>query len=562
MTARAVRVITEVAGVGRELDYLVPESLMMPQVGDRIRVPLNNRRVNAWVVEHVQESEGLKSVLKVQGFGPPPALVQLSRWAAWRWAGAPAKFLKAANPPRNVDALPLVPSVQAVANVADLDSGVWQVAPTEDPLNYVLAAHNATFQRPGSLLVLTPSEDRAHRMAARLRNRGLEVACGDDEWPRMRAGWPIVVGTRGAAFAPIPQLRGAVIVDADDEDYRSEASPTWHAVDVVVERLRRDNAPLWATSVWPSPQLLEAWPLKRSALYSQSWPAFDVVDRRERDPREGVLGRSVVDHCHRALEQDGDVAVVVILQRLGTGRLYACRKCGELARCVECGQIEEFYNDAFSCPEHHTTRANYCRFCSATGLKAVRSGVTTLARDVSLLLGQPVSEMTSASVSAPDHRVVVGTTATLYRIRHANLVVFADFDQFLLAPRASATRSAVEAMVRAMRLVGGTTPIRGSVMVQTRRPDDPLFRALRSKNFDELAADEVATHRLLHLPPYGGRAEIEGDGADQFCQQIESGLSQFRDGNRITLEAASVPELCDALALVKRPPGRLRVAVS
>ena len=35
----------------------------------------------------------------VTGFGPPADVLELAEWAAWRWAGRPAHFLRTASPP-------------------------------------------------------------------------------------------------------------------------------------------------------------------------------------------------------------------------------------------------------------------------------------------------------------------------------------------------------------------------------------------------------------------------------------------------------------------------------
>ena len=40
----------------------------------------------------------LRDVLAVVSAGPPPDVVDLCRWAAWRWAGPLATFLRAASP--------------------------------------------------------------------------------------------------------------------------------------------------------------------------------------------------------------------------------------------------------------------------------------------------------------------------------------------------------------------------------------------------------------------------------------------------------------------------------
>jgi len=63
----------------------------------------------------------------------------------------------------------------------------------------------------------------------------------------MRVGWPVIVGARGAALAPAPLLAGAVIIDADDDAFRSEATPTWDSLTMLRERCRRDDCLLYTS---------------------------------------------------------------------------------------------------------------------------------------------------------------------------------------------------------------------------------------------------------------------------------------------------------------------------
>ena len=115
------------------------------------------------------------------------------------------------------------------------------------------------------------------------------MAAGDDSGTALRAGWPVIVGSRGAALAPVPRVAGAVVIDADDEAYRSSAAPTWEAVTLLRERCRRDAAPLWCTSMIPSPALLDRGGYVKDADLVGGWPRVEVVDRRSSDPHEGVL---------------------------------------------------------------------------------------------------------------------------------------------------------------------------------------------------------------------------------------------------------------------------------
>ena len=567
MSGRAVRIVTEVAAVDRAFDYAVPESLAHVRVGDRVRVDFHNRSVRGWVVDEAPWSEDLKSIKKWLGLGPPPEELDCLRWAGERWYAPVARLLLAASPDRVVSALPTAPSAEPLAasvraSMATFDPGVIQVAPTTDPLAIVLGAYEAT-RSAGSLLVLVPTESWASRLLGRLEQRGCHVASNATQGDRARAGWPVVVGARGTALAPVPRVGGAVIIDADDEAYRSSGAPTWDATSMLRERCRRDGAPLWCTSVIPSPALLDAMAYQRVEDVAGGWPRVAVVDRRMSDPHDGVLSRDVVLEAHRALDGDEPVAVVVVLQRLGTGRLFACATCGDLARCVTCGLAEEEVEGALTCPERHERRANFCRACGGTKLKRVRTGVTTLARDVAAQHGCAVSEVSSATrADQPLERVVVATEAVFQRVRRCSLVVFVDFDQYLLAPRASSRRSAIIAVAKAGRLVGSRRDGRGTVTLQTRRRDDAVVTALELGSFDAVIDEEVETARILGLAPFGAAAVVSGEGASEFVEGLASTpvvVNPIDAG--YVLRAKDPSELTTALWSVTRPTGRVRVAV-
>ncbi len=566
--ARAVRIITEVAAVDRPFDYLVTERTQRADVGDRVRVDFNGRSVRGWVTGAADVSGDLKPLTKWLGYGPPASMLALLAWASERWYSPLSRFLLSSSPKRLITELPNAPAAAALApavlaGVHDVEPGVLEVAPTTDPLPLILAAYEATRERDGSLLVLVPTDSWAGRLRGRLEQRGCAVATGEEQWDRMRAGWPVVVGARGTALAPVPRVAGAVILDADDEAYQNSAAPTWDAVTMVRERCRRDAAPLWCASSLPSPSLLNDGPYRAWGDIAGAWPRISVVDRRQSDPHDGVLARHALAAARRALDGDEPVAVVVVLQRLGDGRLVACAKCGELARCAICAQAEEVVDGQLVCRERHEPRANFCRACGATNLKRVRLGVTTLARDVAAQLSRAVSEVTATTeLNASLERVVVGTEAVWQRVRRCGVVIFVDFDQYLLAPRSSARRGAITAVAKAGRLVGSRRDGRGEVVLQTRRREDPVVDALVKGDFDAIVEDDVATARLLGLAPYGAQADVSGEGAEAFVEGLRDApvtISSSPSGFQV--RASDVATLSAALRAAPRPQAKVRVAV-
>ena len=81
-------------------------------VGTRVRAPFHGRTVRGWVVDEDVGTPAGVEVLPLKswlGWGPPPALVELAEWAAWRWAGPASFFLRIASPETIVRTLPAPP---------------------------------------------------------------------------------------------------------------------------------------------------------------------------------------------------------------------------------------------------------------------------------------------------------------------------------------------------------------------------------------------------------------------------------------------------------------------
>jgi primosomal protein N' len=100
------------------------------------------------------------------------------------------------------------------------------------------------------------------------------------------------------------------------------------------------------------------------------------------------------------------------------------------------------------------------------------------------------------------------------------------------------------------------------VVLQTRRGDDPVIRALEQGDFDAIVSDDIATAKLLALPPYGGVATISGEAAEEFASLLgQSSVSVYQVPEGFVVRARDVDALTLALRSVSRPAGKLRVAV-
>jgi hypothetical protein len=140
------------------------------------------------------------------------------------------------------------------------------------------------------------------------------------------------------------------------------------------------------------------------------------------------------------------------------------------------------------------------------------------------------------------------------------VVIFVDFDQYLLAPRANARHEAVAAVVKAARLVARASASTG-VVVQTRRRDE-VINALERRDVSALRIDDDLVAQALGLPPYGGVAEVSGEGAAAFVGSLSDARLRVSERDGVySLRASSSAVLADVLAGGVRGTGRLRLAV-
>jgi primosomal protein N' (replication factor Y) (superfamily II helicase) len=639
---RVVRVLPDVSALRKTFDYTVPGALAgQVRVGTQVRIALGPRRVGGWVVEDdVEPAPGvaLRPIAAVRGWGPPPAVLDIATWAAWRWAGPVPALLGTASPPRAVRALPVVapssgersrldtapadtapadtaPADTAPADTANLGEGisVVRLGPGTDPWPWLAAAavRLEHAEADAGVLVLAPGLRAARNMARRLRASGTAVALLPDDWATARAGGCVVVGARAAAFAPLPRLAAAVVLDAHDEAYHEERAPTWAAWAVVAERARRDGAPCALVSPCPTLEIMALGPLVVPARSAErrGWPIVEVIDRRGDDPRTGLFSERLV-RLVRDVTGEAGGRVVCVVNRTGRVRLLSCAECGELARCETCGAELELVGEArrpkrgadraraaapdassdaapdapaaaprLRCRRCGEERPVVCARCGATRMKALRLGVTRVGEELEALTGVAVAEVWGPGTADEEHdeqvaraRVVVGTEAALHRVRGVDAVAFLEFDSELLAPRFRAAEQALGLLARAARLVsrrpgaGAADRAPGRVVVQTRQPRHPALVAAVSADPGVLAAAESEVRMALDLPPFSALAVVSGPAADAYGAALRQGAGaevEVRgpvDGTW-SVRARDHAALADLLAAVPRPPGRLRVEV-
>ena len=549
---QVVSVVPDVTGLDRVFDYEVPVEIgSAPQIGDLVRVPLHGRNVRGWVVRvsDVATVDGskLKPILALLGCGPNRDVVELAEWTARRWCGRWRSVLVAGTSSTLVRKLPTAryspkPSVpdSALAVFDQPRTVVVRRGPRWDLSQFVRRIASR-----GPVLVVTPTLGRATALRAALRGMGLVVAMHPEEWSSVAGGVDVTVGARSAVFASVPNLASVVVVDEHDDALQESRNPTWHARDVAVERARRAQIPCFLLSPIPSVAAIEHAQGVVDSLEGEPdyWPTVEVVDRTTDEHwADSLVSSRLVE-----IVRDQSKRVVVVLNVKGRSRLLACATCRTIVGCDKCGGAVQEHDTGLVCSRCATTRPAVCLGCSSTKFRNLRPGVKRLGDDLLKASGRAASSLCVVEEGGEVEQrasLFVGTEAALHRVRRPDVVVFADFDQELFAPRFRASEIAAGLVVSAARQVDG-----GAVVVQTHAPGHHLLQALRDRRFDTFAQIESNVRRELALPPFSVVVSFGGAGGAEAARSLTSrhDLLAWSSGDKTVVRFLDANQLILAL---------------
>ncbi len=250
--------------------------------------------------------------------------------------------------------------------------------------------------RQGIILVpeisLTPQTiqrfmDRFGRQTVAVLHSKLTPMQKATEYNRIENGEvSVVIGARSAIFAPLKNI-GLIVLDEEHEtSYKSDKSPKYDTLEVAVKRAMSHGAVVVAGSATPSltnfyrseNQLFSR--LELSERYNETpMPKVKIADMREelkagnRSLFSQVLADSIADNLNRKKQ------IILFLNRRGYSSFVACRECGYVIKCPECGISMTYHKDSDLCVCHYCGKKSPVpAVCPECGSKAIRSfGVGT-----------------------------------------------------------------------------------------------------------------------------------------------------------------------------------------
>jgi len=441
-----------------------------------------------------------------------------------------------------------------------------------------LRAIEVVLERSQQTLVLVPeialTPQLIGRFEARLGSRiaVLHSALTDNErldaWRAARTGTAsVVVGTRSAVFAPLPEI-GLIIVDEEhDASYKQQEGFRYSARDLAISRAQRHGVPIVLGSATPSLESLlrvERNPHDRLLLPRRAGnaqpPRVQLVDLRKHGAQQGLATPTLFAiERHLAAQPQ----VLLYLNRRGYAPVLFCPHCGWSAACLRCDARLTVHRNAHKLVCHHCgaeqTPVDVCPSCSAQ-VKPVGQGTERIEETLANLFpNAPLAridrdsmrrkgelEATLERVQRGDIRLLVGTQMLTkgHHFPTVTLVVVLNADQGLFSSDFRASERLAQSIVQVAGRAGRAERP-GEVLIQSEYPDHPLLQQLVSGGYEAFATAALGERNEAHWPPFTRLALLRAEAATpalpfEFLETARATAQRFTDKVRV-LGPASAP---------------------
>jgi primosomal protein N' (replication factor Y) (superfamily II helicase) len=411
-----------------------------------------------------------------------------------------------------------------------------------------------------SALILVPEIGLTPQLTDRFRARFGSQVCvyhsklsdGEryDTWRQTIQGEPqVIIGTRSAIFAPLPNLGLIVLDEEHDSSFKQNSPiPTYHARTVANWRAELNNCPLILGSATPSleslvscqergtrreergerneKQLKKYYLSLPERIGARPLPPVEIVDLREELNRgnKSIFSLSLqnaIAEIKRRQQQ-----AILFIPRRGHSTFVSCRSCGFVMECPHCDVSLSYHYTHEGAAKllrchycnHTSAQPDTCPQCCSPYLKFFGSGTQKVTQELNKLdpdlkVIRFDSDTTSkknahrdliAQFIAKEADILVGTQMLTkgLDIAGVTLVGVVAADGLLHRSDYRAAERAFQTLTQVAGRAGrGDEP--GKVIIQTYSPEHPVIRAVKNHDYATFSTTELEQRQVLNYPPYG-----------------------------------------------------------
>ena len=373
----------------------------------------------------------------------------------------------------------------------------------------------------------------------------------------------VVLGTRMAIFASMPNLKLIVVDEEHDPSYKSQEGARYSARDLAVYRGKLESAKVILGSATPS---LESWHHSSAASDGGAgrYTRLTMADRigggvlpkvitvnMEHQPKKTVISPPLLNAIAERIAR-GEQSML-FLNRRGFAPVLHCGDCGWKSECPHCSAYRVFHKIDRTLRCHHcgfTQRVpRACPACGNLDITTIGRGTEQLEEQLADLLshvkrpdGTPdgalvrISRIDAdttklkgalqqqlAQVHSGEVDVLVGTQmiAKGHDFRNITLVAAINPDGALFSSDFRAPERLFSLLMQAAGRAGrdASQGAASEMWVQTHHPQHPLYLALKKHDYAGFAAQQLKEREMAAMSPFGYSALVRAEARTQEAAQ-------------------------------------------
>lgn len=397
-----------------------------------------------------------------------------------------------------------------------------------------------------------------------IMHSGLSQGERHDAWCAVKNGEKrIVLGTRSAIFMPFDNLGLVVIDEEQDDSYKSENSPKYHARNVARFRCAANNALMLLASATPS---VESFYKAQDGIYSlirldsrfgkAKLPDVFIEDIRqdlEQNPNM-LIGKRLGEELKQNLEDKKQS--ILFINRRGFNHFVSCASCGSAIKCPNCSVTLTVHGNSSQklichycgytlpypdkCPECHS--AHISRHGSGTEkleseLKSRFPQARILRLDADSTNRKNSHQRILEEFASGEADILIGTqmVAKGHDFPQVTLVgvILAEDSLYISDYRANERTFNLLTQVIGR---SGRGQHHGRAVIQTLVPYHEILSLSAQQDYDEFYKGEIVIRRAVSFPPVCDICVVTLHCRDQIalmkdCAKLENYLSSLLSNN-------------------------------
>ena len=538
----SVWVDTAIPTLTDPFSYLIPEKLSSQiSIGSRVQVPFKDKHLEGIVIDRTSlrsDSRELKSIYKLLGEYPVASAetIELISLTASFWGGSPYDVIRSAIPPRvataekelSLAARPSSPKSEPVATFHLLP-------PKLDPIS-ALCSLVLSHKSSAVKLIIVPTARDLLRLAASLSEQDIEFASLDSNLPRADryrnflsaslGAANVVIGMRGAIFAPIPGLSEIYLHQENSEHYYERRTPHWNTREVAWIRSKLSNLDLHFTGYVPSLDVAIDID-KKEISYQATREKISVVAQTSSNGE--LIPSKIYQQVRKAIATG---PVLFLVPAKGYATAISCAKCRNIAICECGGKLSK--SSAKSEPTCVLCSNRYqnwkCGWCGEARVFLTSRGIERFAEEIGRSFPNQVVIQSTASDprdSVGSDPAIVISTPGVEPIAESGYaaVIMLQVDRFLSSSASNGVERSYSNFFAAGALISDS-----GVIALVSDGGSPITSALTTWNPATISKREIEQRISLQLPPISGAVLVLADSAE--LVRLKSALESARDESR------------------------------